>query len=257
MRIPRHLAIIMDGNGRWARQRSQPRVFGHRQGVETVRRVVEECSRLEVAYLTLYAFSYENWGRPDEEISALMELLAAYLGKELETMLSNRIRFNVIGDIARLPAAVQSMLTDTVERTEHNSGMTLTLALSYGSRDEITRAMRKIAGRVADGELSPNAITESMVAEHLDTATLPEPDLLIRTSGEMRISNFLLWQMAYSELYFTHTLWPDFDRQHLHDAFRAFGRRRRRFGLTDDQHREDTDDRCHSRHCGSRDEKSS
>jgi undecaprenyl diphosphate synthase len=235
MRIPRHLAIIMDGNGRWARQKSQPRVYGHRQGVETVRRVVEECSRLGVEYLTLYAFSYENWGRPDEEISALMELLTAYLKKELETMLSNSIRFNVIGDIDRLPASVRCMLTDTIERTEQNSGMTLTLALSYGSRDEITRAMRKIARRVADGEFSPDKITESMIDEHLDTVLLPEPDLLIRTSGEMRISNFLLWQMAYTELYFTPTLWPDFDHQDLHDAFRAFGRRRRRFGLTDEQ----------------------
>jgi undecaprenyl diphosphate synthase len=242
MRIPRHLAIIMDGNGRWARQKSQPRVFGHRQGVETVRRVVEECSRLGVEYLTLYAFSYENWGRPDEEISALMELLTAYLKKELETMLSNSIRFNVIGDIDRLPTSVRRMLTDTIEQTAQNSGMTLTLALSYGSRDEMTRAMRKIAMRVADGEISPDAITESMIDEHLDTALLPEPDLLIRTSGEMRISNFLLWQMAYTELYFTHTLWPDFDHQHLHDAFRAFGRRRRRFGLTDEQRGGDLDD---------------
>ena len=176
MRIPRHLAIIMDGNGRWARQKSQPRVFGHRQGVETVRRVVEECSRLEVEFLTLYAFSYENWGRPDEEISALMELLTAYLKKELETMLSNSIRFNVIGDIERLPTSVRRMLTDTIERTERNSGMTLTLALSYGSRDEITRAMRKIAWRVAEGEISADAVTESMIDAHLDTALLPEPD---------------------------------------------------------------------------------
>ncbi len=235
MRIPRHLAIIMDGNGRWARQRSLPRILGHRQGVETVRDIVEECSRLGIPCLTLYAFSFENWGRPEEEVGALMELLATYLGKELETMLTHGIRLNVIGDIDRLPSPVEQMLRDSMARTAANSGMVLTLALSYGARDELTRVARKLAAAVQAGELDPDRVDEAALAARLDTAGLPDPDFLIRTSGEMRISNFLLWQLAYTELYFTETLWPDFSRDHLHAALVEFGRRERRFGLTGEQ----------------------
>lgn len=238
MSLPRHLAIIMDGNGRWARQRALPRILGHRQGVEAVRDVVEECSRLGIGWLTLYAFSHENWGRPEEEVGALMDLLASYLGKELEGMLRHGIRLNVIGDIARMPASVRAMLLDTMERTRHQQGMVLTLALSYGSRDELVRAMRSLAAALAAGELTAADIDEQTLAARLDTVGLPDPDLLIRTSGEMRISNFLLWQLAYTELYFTETLWPDFKPTHLHEALHVFAQRERRFGLTGEQLRE-------------------
>lgn len=244
MYLPRHLAIIMDGNGRWARQRALPRILGHRQGVEAVRGVVEECSRLGIPWLTLYAFSFENWGRPEEEVGALMELLASYLRSELDTMLKNGIRLNVIGDIQRLPPRVRTMLEDSMERTRQQERMVLTLALSYGARDEILRAARRFGAAVAAGEAHPDAIDEQVFSSFLDTADLPDPDFLIRTSGEMRISNFLLWQMAYTELYFTETLWPDFNSADLHLALEEFSRRERRFGLTAEQlPREGTIDR--------------
>jgi undecaprenyl diphosphate synthase len=232
MRIPRHLAIIMDGNGRWAEQRRLPRIVGHQQGVKAVRAVMEECRSLGVPFLTLYAFSSENWGRPAEEVGALMSLLGEYLRSELETMLANGIRLKVIGEMGRLPESVRSILQETVDRTSHQQQMVLTLALSYGSRDEMVRSMRRLATEVAVGRLSPDQIDEVHISSHLDTGDLPDPDLLIRTSGEMRISNFMLWQIAYAELYFSEVLWPDFDRAALHVALQEFGRRQRRFGLT-------------------------
>jgi len=235
MRIPRHLAIIMDGNGRWAEKRRLPRIAGHQEGVRIVREVVQECRRLGVGYLTLYAFSSEKWGRPDNEVAALMELLCVYLREQLELMLENHIRLRVIGETARLPQSVRQMLEDTMEQTAGNEGMVLTLALSYGARDEILRTVRCLAERVARGDLEPAGIDEQEFTACLDTAGMPDPDLLIRTSGEMRISNFLLWQVAYAEMVFTPVLWPEFGVEELHRAFNEFTRRERRFGLTGDQ----------------------
>jgi len=235
MRIPRHLAIIMDGNGRWAEQRRLPRIAGHGRGVETVQEIVRECRSLGVSCLTLYAFSSENWGRPKEEVSALMSLLGRYLKSELKTMLNQDIRLHVIGDAERLPATVRSILQDAVRKTAGNRTMVLNLALSYGSRNEILRTVRQLAWRVREGGLDPGEIDEKVFEASLDTAGMADPDLLIRTSGEMRISNFLLWQLAYTELYFCDVLWPEFDTGELHRAFREFGRRQRRFGLTGSQ----------------------
>lgn len=232
MRIPRHLAIIMDGNGRWAEQRHLPRIVGHQRGVETVRSIVEECCRLNVPYLTLYAFSSENWGRPETEVNALMELLARFLLAELQQMESLQIRLNVIGEIDRLPPGVQTILTDAMEQTKQHKGLVLTLALSYGARNELVRSCRQLAIDVAAGRLNPEEIDESLLGNHLDTRGMPDPDFLIRTSGEMRISNFLLWQLAYTELYFTEVLWPEFSIGELHQALNDFGTRQRRFGLT-------------------------
>ncbi|RME37740.1 MAG: di-trans,poly-cis-decaprenylcistransferase, partial [Deltaproteobacteria bacterium] len=203
MRIPAHLAIIMDGNGRWARQRNLPRIAGHRQGVRVVRDIVQECHRLGIRYLTLYAFSSENWGRPDDEVSALMDLLCSYLQSELELMLENRIRLKVIGELDRLPRGVRQMLSDTMEKTRTNSDMVLTLALSYGARNELVRAAQKVAAMAQAGLLAPGEINDRLLQTLLDTADMPDPDLVIRTSGEMRLSNFLLWQLAYAELVFT------------------------------------------------------
>lgn len=227
-----HLAIIMDGNGRWAEQRHLPRIVGHRRGVETVQRIVAACRARGIPYLTLYAFSSENWGRPVEEVGALMGLLGRYLQSELATMLQRGVRLRVIGEIARLPADVQRVLEETIARTAANTEMVLTLALSYGGRDEIIRGVRRLAARVAAGELAPENIDEATVAAALDTAGMPDPDLLIRTSGELRISNFLLWQLAYAELHFTDVLWPDFDEAELQNALDRFRQRQRRFGLT-------------------------
>ncbi|RMF42040.1 MAG: isoprenyl transferase [Deltaproteobacteria bacterium] len=235
MHVPTHLAIIMDGNGRWARQRNLPRIAGHRRGVRVVRDVVQECHRLGVRFLTLYAFSSENWGRPDDEVSGLMDLLASYLKSELELMLKNRISLRVIGELDRLPKNVRMMLEETVEKTSDNRDMVLTLALSYGARNELVRAMRRMAGLVQAGMLAPGEVTEDLVDNLLDTRDMPDPDLLIRTSGEMRVSNFLLWQLAYAEMVFTPVLWPDFDRGELHRCLNEFSQRERRFGLTDDQ----------------------
>lgn len=235
IRIPQHLAIIMDGNGRWAERRHLPRIAGHYRGVEAVREVVSECRTLGVRYLTLYAFSSENWGRPEDEVKALMGLLVRYLASELNDLCARSIRFRVIGEIDRLPVEVAQVLCETIQQTEDNTSMVLTLALSYGSRNELVRAMRSLAVEVAAGRLAPEAIDEERLNMALDTAGLPDPDLVIRTSGEMRISNFLLWQLAYTELYFTEELWPDFSRQKLHEAFAVFARRQRRFGLTSAQ----------------------
>jgi undecaprenyl diphosphate synthase len=237
--LPAHLAVIMDGNGRWAKQRMLRRIVGHQKGVETVRVIVEECSRLGIRYLTLFAFSAENWLRPKTEVKALMALLKQYIRGEIARMMQNDIRFNVIGNRADLPADVNREIDSAIEKTAGNSGMLLTLALSYGARQEIVSAAKRLALEVAAGRLDPEAIDERLFTGNLYTAGIPDPDLLIRTSGEMRISNFLLWQLAYTELYFTEVNWPDFDRNELAQAFRDYQSRERRFGMTSDQLRKE------------------
>lgn len=232
MQIPRHLAIIMDGNGRWAEQRHLPRILGHRKGVETVQAVVDECLKLGVRYLTLYAFSSENWGRPQDEVEALMGLLGSFLKKELPQLQKQGIRLMAVGELERLPKQVLKILQDIISKTAQNDKMVLTLALSYGSRNELTRALRSIGNEIASGKLHVEELTEDAIENALDTAGLPDPDLMIRTSGEMRVSNFLLWQLAYSELYFTDALWPDFSRELLLKAMQEYSNRQRRFGLT-------------------------
>ena len=233
--LPGHLAVIMDGNGRWAKKRMLRRIVGHQKGVETVRVIVEECSRLRIGYLTLFAFSAENWLRPKTEVKALMALLKQYVRGEISRMLQNNIRFNVIGNRADLPADINRELDAAIAKTHDNSGMLLTLALSYGGRQEIVAAARSIARDAADGKIDPETVDERLFAGRLFTDDIPDPDLLIRTSGEMRISNFLLWQLAYAELYFTEVNWPDFDRNELARAFRNYQSRERRFGMTSDQ----------------------
>lgn len=238
MQIPKHLAIIMDGNGRWAEQRHLPRVLGHRKGVESVQTVVDECMELGVRYLTLYAFSSENWGRPQEEVEALMGLLGTFLKKELSQLQKRGIRLMAIGELERLPKPISKILKDIIKKTADNDRMVLNLALSYGSRNELTRAMQELGRKIADGTLQADDLAEADIEAALDTRTIPDPDLLIRTSGEMRISNFLLWQTAYTELYFTETLWPDFSRDQLLQAIAEYSRRQRRFGLTGAQLRD-------------------
>lgn len=230
MHIPNHIAIIMDGNGRWAKKHGKQRIIGHQKGAETVRTIVTECIEIGVKYLTLYAFSSENWHRPNDEVKALMALLKLYLAEELPRFQKENIRLNVIGNIARLPVDVQSLLKKNIAETAHNTGMQLNLALSYGGRDELARAMHKIAQQISSGSLKPADIDESTIETHLDTADMPDPDLLIRTSGEIRVSNFLLWQLSYSEMYFTPVLWPDFDVAALHEALDEYRSRVRRFG---------------------------
>ncbi len=237
--LPKHLAIIMDGNGRWAQERHLPRMVGHQRGVESVRKVVEECRSVGIPFLTLYAFSSENWGRPADEVSALMGLLARYLRKELKSLLAQKICLKVIGEIDRLPENIRDILSDISNQTKGNNAMTLTLALSYGSRDEMLRAFRTLAQGVLDGSVAPDKIDEQLFSAHLDTAGTPDPDFLIRTSGEMRISNFLLWQLAYTELYFCDVYWPDFNKDVLNSALAEFGQRKRRFGLTAEQLQQD------------------
>ena len=231
--IPQHIAIIMDGNGRWATERGKPRSYGHQAGVETVRRITSECTRLGVKYLTLYTFSTENWNRPETEIAALMGLVLSSL--EDEIFMKNNVRFKVIGDIERLPAEVQCKLQETIDHTANNTAMTMVVALSYSSRWEITKAMKDIAKKALDGQLSVDDITEDTVSQSLTTASIPDPDLLIRTGGELRISNYLLWQIAYSELYFCDTFWPDFNEADLHKAIADYQHRQRRFGKTGKQ----------------------
>ena len=231
--IPQHIAIIMDGNGRWATEHGKPRSYGHQAGVETVRRITSECTRLGVKYLTLYTFSTENWNRPETEIAALMGLVLSSL--EDEIFMKNNVRFKVIGDIERLPAEVQRKLQETIDHTAGNTAMTMVVALSYSSRWEITKAMKDIAKKVLDGQLSVDDITEDTVSQSLTTASIPDPDLLIRTGGELRISNYLLWQIAYSELYFCDTFWPDFNEADLHKAIADYQHRQRRFGKTGKQ----------------------
>lgn len=232
-RIPRHIAVIMDGNGRWAKAQGKPRSYGHQAGVEAVRRITSECTRLGVEYLTLYTFSTENWNRPADEVAALMGLVLTSL--EDEIFMKNNVRFRVIGDIKRLPAEVQQKLQETMDHTARNSAMTMVVALSYSSKWEITEAVRAIAADAKAGRISPDDINEDTVAAHLQTNFMPDPELLIRTGGEERISNYLLWQIAYSELYFTDTFWPDFDEQSLHEAIAGYQSRQRRFGKTGEQ----------------------
>jgi undecaprenyl diphosphate synthase len=234
-RLPRHVAIIMDGNGRWAKRRSLHRISGHIKGVEAVRAVVTASREIGIQYLTLYAFSKENWKRPEEEVKALMDLLYDYLIKELDEMLHNDIRLNAIGELTNLPARVYEKLLDTMERTRHCHGMTLTLALSYGGRAEILHAVQSIISDLENKRISHDQINLDAFPSHLWTRELPDPDLLIRTSGEYRISNFLLWQMAYTEIYVTETLWPDFGKKELIEAILDYQSRERRFGLTSEQ----------------------
>lgn len=232
-RIPQHVAIIMDGNGRWAKQRGHERSFGHQAGAETVHIIAEEAARLGVKYLTLYTFSTENWNRPSEEVAALMSLLFESI--EEETFMKNNISFRIIGDIGKLPQNVQERLYACVEHTSGNTGMCLVLALSYSSRWEITEATRQIARLVKDGTLQPEDIDSALISQHLATNFMPAPDLLIRTGGEIRLSNYLLWQCAYSELYFCDTYWPDFQAEELRKAIRDYQKRERRFGKTSEQ----------------------
>lgn len=232
-RIPHHIAIIMDGNGRWATEKGKPRSYGHQAGVDTVRRITSECTRLGVKYLTLYTFSTENWNRPADEVAALMGLVLSSL--EDEIFMKNNVRFRVVGDMKRLPEAVQQKLQETMDHTAANTAMTMVVALSYSSRWEITEAARAIAQKVKEGTLDPAEISEETVEEHLATAFMPDPDLLIRTGGEQRISNYLLWQIAYSELYFCDTFWPDFSEADLQKAILSFQNRQRRFGKTEAQ----------------------
>ncbi|MDY0301656.1 MAG: isoprenyl transferase [Trichlorobacter sp.] len=234
-RLPKHMAIIMDGNGRWAQQRMLHRFIGHKRGIETVRMVVEHASNLGIGYLTLFAFSAENWSRPKAEIKALMALLQKYVRIETARMMKNNIRFNVIGNRSDLPDVVNQVLDETLSQTAQNSGMVLTLALSYGGRQEIVRATKRLARKVQSNEITPDEINEELFATCLDTHGLPDPDFLIRTSGEMRVSNFLLWQMAYTELYFTDIFWPDFTIDQLYAALANFQARERRFGKTSAQ----------------------
>lgn len=235
-KLPSHIAIIMDGNGRWAkRHQHDDRIFGHQNGVTAVREVTEACAELGVNYLTLYAFSTENWSRPKEEVNALMDLLVETIHKETDTLMNNNVRLNTIGDIASLPEKCKMKLLEVIDATQKNDRTTLTLALSYSSRWELISAMKKIARKIKKEELQPENITEEIVNENLNTAGMPDPELLIRTSGEYRISNYLLWQIAYTELYFTSILWPDFTRENLYEAIIDFQKRERRFGKTSEQ----------------------
>ncbi|MCB0589045.1 MAG: isoprenyl transferase [Phaeodactylibacter sp.] len=234
-KLPRHIAIIMDGNGRWAKQHGKPRVFGHRNGVTAVRETTEAAAELGVEYLTLYAFSTENWSRPKLEVSALMRLLVDTLHKEIDTLNKNDIRLQAIGDVSKLPEKTYKALLDGIENTKDNKRMTLVLALNYSAKWEITEASRRLAHRVLAGELSPEQIDETAFANALNTSGMPDPELLIRTSGETRLSNFLLWQIAYAELYFTPIFWPDFRKEHLYRAIIDFQKRERRFGKISEQ----------------------
>ena len=233
--IPAHVAVIMDGNGRWAKQRGGLRVFGHQSAITAVRETVEEAAELGVRYLTLYAFSTENWNRPALEVMALMQLLVHTIRQETATLLKNSIRLESIGDISTLPKNCQRELAEAKDLTKAGTRMTLVLALSYSGRWDLTQAAQRMAADVADGKLKPADVREATVASYLVTANMPDPELLIRTSGEQRISNFLLWQLAYTELYITDLLWPDFRKQHFQEAIRAYQRRERRFGKTSEQ----------------------
>ena len=232
-RIPAHIAIIMDGNGRWAKAKGLPRTAGHVEGVATVKKITEEATRLGVQYLTLYTFSTENWNRPVEEIEALMNLVLTNLEEEI--FMKNNVRFRMIGEMERLPQSVQKRLSECIERTSVNTGMTMIVALSYSSRWELTRAARSLAEDVKEGRLSSEDINEEMISSRLTTNFMPDPDLLIRTGGELRISNYLLWQCAYSEFYFTDQFWPDFDEESLRAAIADYQQRQRRFGKTGEQ----------------------
>jgi len=234
-RLPRHIAIIMDGNGRWAKEHGKPRLFGHRSAVQSVREVNEACAELGVEYLTLYAFSTENWNRPADEVGGLMTLFSQTIIKETSTMIKNGVRLNVIGDVDRMPKAVVEQMRKAIDITSQGTRMELTLALSYSGRWDITNAARNLAQAVKEGSLQPADITEETVSNYLSMAGKPDPELLIRTSGELRISNFLMWQLAYSELYFTDKYWPDFRKDDLYAAIVDYQHRERRFGKTSEQ----------------------
>ena len=229
-KVPAHIAIIMDGNGRWAKSRFMPRTYGHKVGVETIRKVVKECSRLGVKYLTLYAFSTENWKRPKEEVSALMGLLVKYLRNELEELHKNNVKILTIGDISKLPQACIEELDHAKEKTKDNTGLVMSLALNYGGRNDLVNAVKNISQEVVDGKISVDDIGDDLISSHLSTKESPDPDLVVRTSGEQRLSNFLLWELAYSECYFADIHWPDFDEQELQKAIFAYQSRDRRFG---------------------------
>lgn len=233
--IPQHIAIIMDGNGRWAKSKGMPRAIGHREGVRSVREIVTVCGELGVKYLTLYAFSTENWRRPKDEVSTLMSLLVTSLRQEINDLHKNKIRLTTIGDLTQLPKEAQRELQDAVERTKDNPGLTLNLALSYSGRWDVVRAIRRIAIESRSGKISPEDIDERLVASFLSTAGIPDPDLLIRTSGEMRLSNFLLWELAYTEFFISPVYWPQFRRTELYEAVLSFQKRERRFGLVSEQ----------------------
>jgi undecaprenyl diphosphate synthase len=231
-RLPQHVAIVMDGNGRWAEARRRPRLYGHKAGVDTVRDIVEAAREIGIRVLTLYAFSSENWKRPANEVKGLMTILYSYLNSELSRMLKNDIRLLSIGDMSKLPEKVCLALQESIEKTSGNTSLTLNLALSYGARDEMVRAVRTLARKCLQGELKPDEITAETISNHLYTAGLPDPDLLIRTGGEARLSNFLLWQASYAEIYFTKVMWPDFKKPQFLEAIADFQNRERRFGKT-------------------------
>ena len=233
--LPRHIAIIMDGNGRWAKKRGLPRVAGHRAGIQSVRKAVEFCGEIGVDYLTLYTFSTENWRRPKAEVSALMTLLVQTLNNEIEELNKKNVRLMTMGEIDLLPGKARDSFLEGIQKTKHNTGLTLNVALSYGSREEIVQAVRSIAEKVQKGELAPESIDQEMISRHLYTANMPDPDLMIRTSGEFRISNFLLWQLAYTEIRIFKTFWPDFNKKHLMEAIEDYQNRERRFGQISEQ----------------------
>ncbi|MBL4938953.1 MAG: isoprenyl transferase [Lutibacter sp.] len=233
--VPNHIAVIMDGNGRWAKLKGKPRVFGHKNGVSSVKQVIEGCAEIGVNYLTLYAFSTENWNRPKLEVKTLMALLVSSLKKELKTLQKNNIKLNTIGNIQNLPKKAQKELDEVIKKTENNNTLTLTLALSYGSREEIVNVIKNISKKVVNNQLTVEEINEKIINNHLYTFSLPDVDFMIRTSGEKRISNFLLWQIAYAELFFTTTLWPDFKKKNLFNAILDYQTRERRFGKTSEQ----------------------
>lgn len=234
-KMPRHIAIIMDGNGRWAQQRGMDRIMGHQAGAETVRRIVEECVRLGIPYLTLYAFSTENWNRPQHEVEALMRLLSSSIRQEVPKLKENHVQLNAIGHLEDLPQECREELEEACRLTAQNATLTLTLSLSYSGRSELKYCMRKLAQQAANGTLSPQDIDEQTISKNLYTADTPDPDILIRTGGEQRISNFLLWQIAYTELFFTPVMWPDFSGQHLQEIIYQYQNRERRFGKTSEQ----------------------
>lgn len=234
-RLPRHIAVIMDGNGRWAKEKGEDRLFGHYHGVESVRQIVEGCAELGIEYLTLYAFSTENWDRPADEVTGLMELLVSTIRKEVETLDKNNIRLHVIGDMSMLPEYARAELKEAIDITRENKGLNLIMALSYSGRWELIEAVKKIAAEVEQGPLKASEIDEQVFRQHLSTQNFPDPELMIRTSGEFRISNFLLYQLAYAELYFTEVCWPDFRKENLYGALLNYQRRERRFGKTSEQ----------------------
>lgn len=241
VKTPKHIAIIMDGNGRWAKQRFQPRFMGHRAGVKTVENIVKHCAQRGVEVLSLFAFSSENWRRPGKEVSLLMELFSHALNNQVKKLHDNNIKLQIIGDTGRFSDSLQQQITKAQDLTRNNTGLTLNIAANYGGRWDITQSVRQLAKQVASGELEADAISEEMINSHLSTASLPEPDLFIRTGGEQRVSNFLLWQMAYTEFYFTDVLWPEFSSDELDKAIDSFTHRERRFGRTSEQLKDKSD----------------